>query len=93
MTEYDNRNSGVLFPEKNVDSNRDRNGTAELICPECGCTNQFWVSAWDKVSKAGNYFISLAFSPKEAAKQQQPAKTISKEEQTELDGFDEDIPF
>lgn len=91
MTDYNNNDTGALFPDDSS-SNRDHNGSAEIVCPHCGAVTQFWMSAWDKTSRAGNKFLSLAFTKKEARQEQKPAEK-SKKEQMQEDGFDDDIPF
>jgi len=62
--EYDNRNRGVLFSErdkKTKDDDRDYSGSINIEGRE------FWLSAWVKTSKkTGAKFLSLSVKPKEA---------------------------
>ncbi len=63
MTQYDNRNSGALFPNdrKTKASHPDYKGSmTDASGPE------FWISAWVKQGKKGE-FLSLAFEKKEDA--------------------------
>ena len=82
--EYDNNNRGSLF--KN-----DRKDDAKF--PDYkGCINvdgtDYWLSAWIKVSKDGNKFMSLSVKNKNADASLQPKKKVKQEE------FDDsDLPF
>ena len=89
--EYNNNDTGALFSDDSS-SNRDHNGTAEIVCTHCGAITPYWVSAWNKVSKAGNKFISLAFTKKEERKAEKP-KSNNRENSTSDEKFDDDIPF
>jgi len=63
MSEYDNRNSGVLFKSrrKNSDKHPDYTGT---WTDENG--TEHWLSAWINTSKRdGSKFMSLSASPKD----------------------------
>lgn len=61
MTQYDNRNSGALFPNdrKTKQSHPDYKGS---MTDSTG--QEFWISAWVKQGKKGE-FLSLAFEKKE----------------------------
>ena len=61
MTQYDNRNSGALFPNdrKTKASHPDYKGTMTDASGQ-----EFWISAWVKQGKKGE-FLSLAFEKKE----------------------------
>ena len=63
MTQYDNRNSGALFPNdrKTKASHPDYKGSMTDASGQ-----EFWISAWVKQSKNGE-FLSLAFNKKEDA--------------------------
>ncbi len=75
---YDNTNSGALFKNKEKESEKhpDYRGQINVNGTE------FWLSAWIKKSKAGETFMSLAVSEKDAKK----GKPSRREE-------DEDVPF
>lgn len=64
MSDYDNTNTGALFFEQDKDSDRhpDYKGSVNVNGKE------YWISAWDKVSKKGTNFISLSVKAKEAEK-------------------------
>ena len=61
MTQYDNRNSGALFPNdrKTKASHPDYKGSMTDASGQ-----EFWISAWVKQGKKGE-FLSLAFEKKE----------------------------
>ena len=63
MTQYDNRNSGTLFPNdrKIKASHPDYKGSMTDASGQ-----EFWISAWVKQGKKGE-FLSLAFEKKEDA--------------------------
>ena len=63
MTQYDNRNSGALFPNdrKTKASHPDYKGSMTDASGQ-----EFWISAWVKQGKKGE-FLSLAFEKKEDA--------------------------
>lgn len=68
MTQYDNKNSGVLFPNdrKTKSSHPDYKGSMTD-----GSGREFWVSAWVKSGQRGD-FLSLAFEEKQDAPVQGP---------------------
>lgn len=91
---YDNTNTGGLWQnrQKNTDRHPDLTGKAEVRCPHCGEVSEHRVAAWDKVSKAGVPWTSLAFSlPLEQEPAPQPAPTLT--EGGRSDEFDDDLPF
>jgi hypothetical protein len=64
MTDYDNTNRGVLFSERGkkvTDKDRDFSGSINIGGRE------FWLSAWVKVSKKGQKFLSLSATAKTEA--------------------------
>ena len=63
MAQYDNRNSGTLFPNdrKTKSSHPDYKGSMTDTNGQ-----EFWISAWVKQGKKGE-FLSLAFEKKEDA--------------------------
>lgn len=60
MPDYDNTNSGALFFEqdKKSDKHPDYKGSINVNGKE------YWISAWDKISKKGTNFISLSVQEK-----------------------------
>lgn len=82
---YDNTNSGAVFKneKKTTEKQPDRTGSCEIACPGCGQVTEMWVSGWIKKSRAGQQYMSLAFTAKEEQ------NTSPKPE----DDFDDDIPF
>lgn len=72
--EYDNTNTGALFvnDRKQRDNHPDYRGTVNVNGQE------FWVSAWVKTSKRdGSEFFSLSIQPKDAPREQAPARTTT----------------
>lgn len=64
MAEYDNSNSGAIFPEAKKDENdRDFSGSLNV-----GGT-EYWVSGYKKTSKAGKPFLKLTVKAKNAQPQ------------------------
>lgn len=62
MAEYDNTNSGAMFFEDDKQSERhpDYKGSINVDGKD------YWLSAWDKVSKSGKNYISISIKIKEA---------------------------
>lgn len=62
VEEYDNTNTGVLFEneKKKSDKHPDFQGSYTD-----GEGREFWVSGWEKESRSGQYYISLAFTEKQ----------------------------
>ena len=75
MAEYDNTNSGVVFPNdrKQKSSHPDFKGQCTIKTPD-GELLEFWVSGWEKTGRRGP-FLSLSFTPKDAeeAREGRPA--------------------
>jgi len=91
MPNYDNTNSGTLYvnKDKRSSSSPDRTGSAEVACPHCGAVSGFFLSGWvktagEKSKIAGQKFMSLAFTAKDAPGNSQKSGP---------DNFDDDIPF
>lgn len=63
--QYDNRNSGALFVNEKKTEAKHPNfrGQAQVVTPT-GEVLDFWVSAWVKQGKNGE-FLSLSYTPKE----------------------------
>ena len=86
MTQYDNSNSGALFParEKKSDRHPDMTGNLDVNGVE------YYINAWTKVSKQGKKFLSLSVNPK----QQVAKQAVQQAQQVVADDFDDlDLPF
>ncbi|HYG55907.1 MAG TPA: hypothetical protein VD965_11485 [Burkholderiales bacterium] len=81
MSQYDDTNRGALFKnaKKDSDNHPDYKGSVNVEGVE------YWVSSWLKVSKAGEKYLSLSLTAKDAPKSvSKPAPRQSR---------DEDVPF
>lgn len=81
--EYDNNNRGSLFKNDRKDDAKfpDYKGSINVDGTD------YWLSAWIKVSKDGNKFMSLSVKNKNADASLQPKKKVRQEE------FDDSMPF
>jgi len=82
--EYDNNNRGSLFKNDRKDDAKfpDYKGSINVDGTD------YWLSAWIKVSKDGQKFMSLSVKNKNADASLQPKKKVKQEE------FDDsDLPF
>ena len=81
--EYDNNNRGSLFKNDRKDDAKfpDYKGSINVDGTD------YWLSAWIKVSKDGNKFMSLSVKNKNADASLQPKKKVKQEE------FDDSLPF
>jgi len=81
--EYDNTNRGSLFKNDRKDDAKfpDYKGSINVDGTD------YWLSAWIKVSKDGNKFMSLSVKNKNADASLQPKKKVKQEE------FDDSMPF
>jgi uncharacterized protein (DUF736 family) len=82
--EYDTTNRGSLFKNDRKDDAKypDYKGSINVDGTD------YWLSAWIKVSKDGNKFMSLSVKNKNADASLQPKKKVKQEE------FDDsDMPF
>lgn len=81
--EYDNTNRGSLFKNDRKDDAKfpDYKGSINVDGTD------YWLSAWIKVSKDGNKFMSLSVKNKNADASLQPKKKAKQEE------FDDSMPF
>jgi uncharacterized protein (DUF736 family) len=81
--EYDNNNRGSLFKNDRKDDSKfpDYKGSINVDGTD------YWLSAWIKVSKDGNKFMSLSVKNKNADASLQPKKKVKQEE------FDDSMPF
>lgn len=82
--EYDNNNRGSLFKNDRKDDAKfpDYKGSLNVDGTD------YWLSAWIKVSKDGNKFMSLSVKNKNADASLQPKKKVKQE-----DFDDSDLPF
>jgi len=80
--EYDNNNRGSLFKNDRKDDAKfpDYKGSLNVDGTD------YWLSAWIKVSKDGNKFMSLSVKNKNADASLQPKKKVKQED-------DLDMPF
>lgn len=78
--EYDNTNRGSLFKNDRKDDAKfpDYKGSLNVDGTE------YWLSAWIKVSKDGNKFMSLSIKNKNADTPAQPKKKVV---------YEDDAPF
>lgn len=74
--EYDNSNRGSLFKNDRKDDAKfpDYKGSINVDGTD------YWLSAWIKVSKDGNKFMSLSVKNKNADASMQPKKKVKQEE-------------
>jgi uncharacterized protein (DUF736 family) len=81
--EYDNNNRGSLFKNDRKDDAKfpDYKGSINVDGTD------YWLSAWIKVSKDGQKFMSLSVKNKNADASLQPKKKVKQEE------FDDSMPF
>ena len=81
--EYDNNNRGSLFKNDRKDDAKfpDYKGSINVDGTD------YWLSAWIKVSKDGNKFMSLSVKNKNADASLQPKKKVKQEE------FVDSMPF
>ena len=109
MSQYDNRDCGVLYENTRARTANAPHytGSIEPVCPNCGTCSPFWLSGWWKETRVGR-ILSLAMNPKDKdapTPKAAPAPTTSPINQTPVvqdksgdsgyfDGyFDDDIPF
>lgn len=86
MSQYDNTNSGAIFParEKKTEKHPDMTGSLNVEGVE------YYVSGWTKVSQKGQKFLSLSIK----AKQEVAQNNVQKAQQVIAEDFpDDDLPF
>lgn len=62
MTQYDNKNKGVLFKNerKSNESQPDYSGTINVVCEKCGHGNEMRLASWINTAKDGvKKFMSI----------------------------------
>jgi hypothetical protein len=76
MSDFDNTNRGVLFPndKKETENHPDRKGTLNVEGKD------YWFSAWDKVSAKGDPYISVSIQEKKPLENPEPKKDWIKPE-------------
>jgi hypothetical protein len=79
--EYDNNNRGSLFKNDRKDDAKfpDYKGSINVDGTD------YWLSAWIKISKDGNKFMSLSVKNKNADASLQPKKKVKQEQFDDLD--------
>ena len=97
--QYDNTNKGVLFVNKERDSDSKPNAKGSINIEGV----EYWLSAWTNTDKNGNKYQKLSVQPKEAvhnagmaqAQQAQQAPNAHSPPQAPpaSNNFDDDIPF
>lgn len=98
-SDFDNTNRGALFVNNKKENTKHPDYTGNLNVDG----QEFWLSAWEKQSKAGATFLSISITPKEAkpstgflgqAKAVPAPKPFGVDEVTGgTDEFDDNIPF
>ena len=63
MTEYDNNNSGVLFKNKEMKTEKHPNYTGKATIDN----QEMYMSAWINESKSGKSYLKISFTKKEAS--------------------------
>lgn len=84
--QYDNTNSGAIFParEKKTEKHPDMTGSLNVDGVE------YYVSGWTKVSQKGQKFLSLSVK----AKEQVAKQNVRQAQQVVANDFeDDDLPF
>lgn len=82
MTQYDDRNTFVLFANDKRSKDKDPHYKGSFTDIE---NNEYWVAAWKNVSKSGKTYLRGRLTPKEA--DATPQNTSSTPD------FDDDVPF
>lgn len=79
MADYDNTNSGVVFPNdrKQKSSHPDFKGQCTIKTPD-GELVEYWVSGWEKEGRKGP-FLSLSFQIKEDKKEDADERPVKKQ--------------
>lgn len=88
--QYDNTNSGVLFVNKDRDTDSKPNAKGSIDIEG----KEYWLSAWTNTDKNGNKYQKLKATAKEQV-QQQGIQNAQQSVQAPpvVDQFDDDTPF
>ena len=89
MKQYDNTNRGVLFEndKQGIENRPDHTGSLNVNGIE------YKLSAWKKLSKTGNSFLSISVQPKDGLRAPPPATRKPTAPPVEAFVDDEQIPF
>ena len=79
--EYDNNNRGSLFKNDRKDDAKFPDYKGSILVDG----TDYWLSAWIKISKDGNKFMSLSVKNKNADASLQPKKKVKQEQFDNLD--------
>lgn len=97
VKKFDDTNRGALFVNNKKETVKHPDYTGSLDVDG----KEFWLSAWEKQSKAGATFLSISITPKDAkpatgfigqAKKVGPAPAFGVDEKSAQD-FPDDLPF
>lgn len=81
-------NTGSLFKNsyKTEEKHPDHQGSCKIVCPSCGHTQEWRISAWinELKERAGKYF-GIVFSVPKPKEHSSPVRAE--------EDFDDDIPF
>ena len=94
MSQYDNTNSGALFKNNKMTSDKSPNMTGPLNIEG----KEYRLAGWTKVSKAGDEYISLSVEPVEERKEESNVSntgngaSVTPQPESEPN-IDDEIPF
>jgi len=93
MSEHDNTNSGALFKNNKMTSEKSPTMTGPINVEG----KEFRLAGWTKVSKAGDKYISLSIEPVEERKEESNVSTTSNSPPVAPpegeSNIDDEIPF
>ncbi len=92
MPEYNNRNRGVLFPQKDTSGKKPqyKGKITEIDCPHCQRIFDKDVAGWKQTSKAGSQYLSLKIQD---PWQKEDSVAEEADRRAEQDDLDDTIPF